>query len=306
MADKTIKSYPLDRNYLFVHKESPTDSDFGLDNTSELIENGFGLYSSARVKNRIGPLKSEFFRIALCLEGSVNVDCGLETFRHHKHTIHFNFPNQLFSLYDKSEDMYAYYMIFSEAFIEDFLSLQKAQSQYPFLDYHGVPFFQLNETEAQEVEDLFLKIDSEIKRNEFGIKQSIGLYINLLLLTAKRSYLRQNLSHNLSSEREGSLLARYKKLVAQHFITKRSVADYASLLAVTPNHLNKTIKEQTDRTAGSFIDEMLLMEAKALLKHTELSISEIAYQLDFTDPSHFNKFFKKEVEITPLSYRNLN
>jgi AraC family transcriptional regulator, transcriptional activator of pobA len=298
-----IKTYNLDRNYLFVHKENTTNSNFGLDNTSELIDGGFGLYSSERVKGKIGPLKSDFYRIAICRRGSVRIDCGLETFTHQRNTIHFNFPSQLFSLYDKSSDMFAYYMLFSEAFIEDLLPLNAAQKQFPFLDYSGIPFFELTENEAQEVEDLFFKIDNEIKQRQAGLKQSIQLYINLILIAANRSYIRQNLSKKLEPTKDSNILTRFKKLVSQYFITKRQVADYAQLLTITPNHLNKIIKEQTGRTASDFITDMILMEAKALLKHTELSISEIAYQLDFTDPSHFNKFFKKGTEHTPLQYR---
>jgi AraC family transcriptional regulator, transcriptional activator of pobA len=298
-----IKTYPLDRNYLFVHKENTTNSDFGLDNTTELIDGGFGLYSSERVKGKIGPLKSDFYRIAICRRGFVDVDCGLETFTHQRNTIHFNFPSQLFSLYNKSEDMFAYYLLFNEAFIEDLLPLNAIQKHFPFLDYNGVPFFQLTDNEAREIEDLFFKIDNEIKQRKAGLKQAIQLYINLILITANRSYVRQHLSTKLDANKDNTLVTRYKKLVAQHFIRKRQVADYAQLLAITPNHLNKTIKEQTGKTASDFINDMLLMEAKALLKHTELTISEIAYQLDFTDPSHFNKFFKKEMTVTPLSYR---
>lgn len=299
-----IKTYHLDKTYLFVHKENVTESDFGLDNTPELIDGGFGLYSSERVKEKIGPLKSDFYRIAICRRGSVNVDCGLETFMHQRNTIHFNFPSQLFSLYNKSNDMYAYYMLFNEQFIEGLLPLNSIQKQFPFLDYTGIPFFQLTETQANEIEDLFFKIDAEIKQRKTALKQSIQLYINLILIAANRSYIEQGLSKKLDISKDNTLLMRFKKLVSQFFITKRQVAEYAHLLTVTPNHLNKIIKEQTGKTASDFINAMLLMEAKALLKHTELSISEIAYQLDFTDPSHFNKFFKKGTEHTPLNYRN--
>jgi AraC family transcriptional regulator, transcriptional activator of pobA len=75
-------------------------------------------------------------------------------------------------------------------------------------------------------------------------------------------------------------------------------------LATTPNHLNKLLTAQTGKTAGDFIDDMLVMEAKALLRHSELSISELAYQLAFADPSHFNKFFNGMVQLSPSQYRN--
>jgi AraC family transcriptional regulator, transcriptional activator of pobA len=300
---ENIPVYRLDNRYLFIHKEGVADSDFGLDNTPELVENGFGLYTSAKVKDRIGPLKSEFFRIALCRRGFVNVDCGLETFVHQRNTIHFNFPSQLFSLYNKSDDMFAYYMIFTEQFIEGLLPLQSIQQQFPFLDYGGVPFFQLTDAEALEIETLIFRIDNEIKNRLPGIKQSIQLYINLILIAASRSYQRQQLARKVDPKKDSTLITRFKKLVSQYFITRRQVSDYAMLLNVTANHLNKSIKAQTGKTAGSFIEEMILMEAKALLRHTELSIAEIAYQLDFSDPSYFNKFFKKEAGLTPLVYR---
>ncbi|GCC53510.1 AraC family transcriptional regulator [Chryseotalea sanaruensis] len=301
---KEIKSYRLDNQYLFIHKEAITDSDFGLDNTAELIDNGFGIYSSVRVKNKIGPLKSEFYRVAMCRRGFVTVDCGLETFTHQRNTIHFNFPSQLFSLYNKSDDMFAYYILFTEKFIEDILPLNSIQQQFPFLDYEGVPFFQLTESESTEIEELFFKIDNEIKRNQKLLKQAIQLYIKLILIAANRSYERQKLAKKVEPKKDGTVVTRFKKLVGQHFLTKRSVSDYASILAITPNHLSKLVKEQSGKTASSFIEEMLLMEAKALLRHTELTISEIAYQLNFSDPSHFNKFFKKGTALTPLRYRN--
>lgn len=301
---KEIKTYHLDRHYLFIHKEATTDSDFGLDNTNELVHDGFGLYSSARVKDRIGPLKSDFFRVAICRRGFVTVDCGLETFTHQRNTIHFNFPSQLFSLYNKSEDMFAYYILFTEQFIESLLPLKEIQGQFPFLDYGGVPFFQLTESEALEIEELFFKIDNEIKRKDSNIKQSIQLYINLVLIAANRSYQRQKLARKVEPQTDSTVVTRYKKLVSRFFMTKRHVNDYADMMSISANHLGKLLKEQTGKTAGSFINDMLLMESKALLRHTELSIAEIAYQLDFTDPSHFNKFFKKATGITPLQYRN--
>ena len=300
----TIKSYNLDKNYLFVHKKDIIESNFGMDNTPELIENGFGMYSSQNVKSKIGPLKSQFYRIGFCRQGSLQVDFGLETFTHTKDTIHFNFPGQLFSLDNVSNDMYSMYILFTAEFIETLVPSLSFQSQYPFLDYAGVPFFKLSETEAKKIEDLFFEIDKEIKTNNPDKAQAIKHYINLILITAKRSYVRQELTTVYHNSKASSLVIRFKKMVGQHFIKIRSVAEYASKLAVSPKHLSKVIKDETDKTPSDFIDEMLMMEIKALLRHSQLNISEIAYQLDFSDPSHFTNFFKKHQGITPVHYRN--
>jgi AraC-like DNA-binding protein len=275
-----------------------------MDNTPELIENGFGMYSSQNLKAKIGPLKSQFYRIGFCRQGSLQVDFGLETFTHSKDTIHFNFPGQLFSLGNVSEEMYSMYILFTAEFIETLRPSLSLQSQYPFLDYAGIPFFKLSEPEAKKIEDLFFEIDKEIKTNNPDKAQAIKHLINLILITAKRSYIRQELTTVYHNSKASSLVIRFKKLVGQHFIKIRSVAEYASKLAVTPKHLSKVVKDETAKTPSDFIDEMLMMEIKALLRHSPLNISEIAYQLDFSDPSYFTNFFKKHQGITPVQYRN--
>ena len=108
--NETIKTCNLDKNYLFVHKHGIIESNFGMDNTPELIENSFGMYSSTNIKQRIGPLKSQFYRIGFCRRGSLQVDFGLEIFNHFKDTIHFNFPGQFFSMDKVSNDIYSIYM----------------------------------------------------------------------------------------------------------------------------------------------------------------------------------------------------
>ena len=99
-------------------------------------------------------------------------------------------------------------------------------------------------------------------------------------------------------------LTSFLKLVSQHFLNIRKVSDYAAMLHVSPDHLNKVIKSNADKTASELIDEMLVTEAKAYLLYSKMSVSEIAYKLEFADPSHFNKFFKKPNNCTPLEFRN--
>lgn len=80
--------------------------------------------------------------------------------------------------------------------------------------------------------------------------------------------------------------------------------EYAEMLFVTPNHLSQTIKSTSGKNALSYINERITSEAKSLISYTELSIAEIAYKLDFSDPANFGKFFKKQTGLTPLEFRN--
>ncbi len=299
-----IPSYELDEKYFLIHKKEVVNSGFGLDHTPRLIEKGFGLYSGVQLQDEIGPLRSNFYRLALCLNGTLDVQIGLENFRHRPHTIHFHVPDRLFMFRNKSDDLEAYYLMFTSAFIDDLLSEDDLQKYYPFFDPFRTPFFALLEEETQIIKALLLAISDEIKNDLPDKARSMKLLLNLILIAAKRSYLRQGIAVKEAAPRHTSVVVRFKKMVAKHFITLRSVKEYASELAVSPSHLHKLVKNETGKSPGELIDEMLIMEIKALLRHSELTMSEIAYQLSFTDTSHLAKFFRKYVGLSPSDYRS--
>ena len=103
-----------------------------------------------------------------------------------------------------------------------------------------------------------------------------------------------------------TLANEFKCLVSHHFHQKLSVKEYADMLNVTPNHLNDTVKSVSGKTAGSLIQEMTLLEAKVLLHQTSITIAEIAFHLNFQEPSYFGRFFKKQTGITSFQYRQSN
>lgn len=299
-----IKKIKLDTALYKLHKDGSRQSDFGMDNTSELLNNGFGLYSTTGLKKKIEHIKTEYFRISLTRQGSARFDVGLEKYQPKRNYILFGIPGQIFSLHDVSNDFLAYYMLFTENFISGTSLFANKTWQFPFLSYSGVQCFELTEETASEIENIIFKINDEIKNQQNQSSDSIKLYIQLILIHASRNYDAVQLSRLGTAGTAQNLFSEYLKLVSQYFLTRRKVAEYAALLHVSPDHLNRAIKACSDKTAHDFIDEMLLMEAKVYLLHSQLTISEIAYKLDFADPSHFNKFFRKLCGQTPAEFRN--
>jgi AraC family transcriptional regulator, transcriptional activator of pobA len=96
---------------------------------------------------------------------------------------------------------------------------------------------------------------------------------------------------------------KFRKLLFAHVRSKHLVSDYATLLNISPNHLNKTVKAVTGKSPGKWIDEAIVLEAKVLLYQSNLSISAIAAELGFDDQSYFTRLFKKYEGATPLSFR---
>ncbi len=300
-----IREYHLDPTLFRLHKDEKIHSDFGMDHSNELVQGSFGLYSTVNTKNNIGPIKSQYYRISLVRAGRASFNIGIEGYQPVADSIVFGFPGQVFSLYDKSDDFLAYYMLFTEEFMsESALLLKSLNTPYPFFTYTGIQCFQLGPEEAIEIENLIFRINGEIKNRKSDIVRIIQLYLQLILIHAHRSYERQLLSKQETAVSGNALFRRFVKLVAKHFLTQRKVTEYARMLNINPDHLSRTIKSQSRKTAGELIDEMILTEAKAYLLQTELSNAEIAYRLEFSDPSHFNRFFKKQTNCTPLQYRN--
>ena len=297
-----IPKYSLDK-FRPVHRQEKVASSFGYNQIepSKIIE-GFELYSSVGLISSIGPLKSEFYRMSVTVIGSLDMQIGLEQYQHHPRTLAFTFPNQIFQKNNISKKTFGYYILFNANFLNDFVPSIKIAEEFPFFDIAGMPVFQLNKKELDTVVALIFKMNDELQQAKTGTKKAIKMYLYLSLLEAKRSYERQQF--HVASKSSNDLVARFRKLVSMNYRDKRQVADYAELLAVSPNHLNRVIKEKTAQTASDTIKEMLVQEAKSLLRYTTNSISEIAYQLDFNDPATFNRFFKKATGETPMAYRN--
>ena len=83
----------------------------------------------------------------------------------------------------------------------------------------------------------------------------------------------------------------------------RSASAFAHKLDIHVNHLNRSVKAINDKPTSIIISERILAETKRLLKQTEWNVSEIAYALGFTEVTHFNNFFKKEMNMNPSQFR---
>jgi AraC-like DNA-binding protein len=110
-------------------------------------------------------------------------------------------------------------------------------------------------------------------------------------------------NNGATSTRRMDLLNSFLKLLAVHFKVERSVQFYAEKIFISPKHLTKVVKEETGKSVGQLVNEMVIAEAKILLDTSSLTVGNVATELNFSNQFFFSKFFKKHSGLTPSQFR---
>lgn len=212
----------------------------------------------------------------------------------------FQAPNLIYSfLRDKHARGYLIY------FKPDCFSFFKPEfeKEFPFFNMLQTNFFKLNHQKFAEFENQFKEIIATYESVTDAINMVASVKLLALLYQLKAFTTSFNQWEQGFMGAQQILVQKFIQLINNFYIEKRTVEEYAELLSVTPNYLSHTIKTITNKNALSFINERIVGEAKSLIKHTQMDIAEIAYQLNFSDPANFGKFFKKNAGLTPLEFR---
>ncbi len=136
-----------------------------------------------------------------------------------------------------------------------------------------------------------------------GFRLAMRGYLALLAIEVARLAASRARSGTVTLQTADPTVEALRALVEEQFRKERLLGFYAEKLAMTPDRLNDIVKRATGVTAGHLIRQRVLTEAKRQLVFTTLAIHEIAYDLTFSDPSHFARFFRKQTGTTPQDFR---
>jgi len=249
------------------------------------------------------PHRHDFFEVLYLQKGS-----GYHVIDGNKYEIKppcvfFMSPGQAHKL-ELSHDIEGYIFIFTADFYLLNRSNQNSLIEFPFfytIRQDNPPLLLEKESDTRFLETLFRQSIAEIQQVGDYTPEMLRSILDLILTTCAARY---QVSENMLNKGKGQILVkRFFHLVEENHQKNLSLSDYSGLIGVTPNHLTQTVKLLTGKTSSQIIKAKQLMEIKRLLVHTNLSVSEIANQLNFDDQSYFTKFFKRETGITPIQYR---
>ncbi|GAO30679.1 helix-turn-helix domain-containing protein [Geofilum rubicundum] len=237
---------------------------------------------------------------------------GRNYYDYQKGTLVFVSPGQVVDVANKTEPYQP--MGHGLVFHPDLLhgtTLGKTIKSYHFFNYSTNEAVHLSDKERLLVLDMFSKMNSEL---ELGVdkhsKKLIATNIELFLSYCERFYDRQFITREDVNK---GILEKFEVLLNDYFrgdlaqlIGLPTVAYCAENLNLSANYFGDLIKKQTGKSAQEFIQNKVIEVAKERVFDTNKSISEVAYELGFKYPQHFNRLFKQKVGFTPNEYRNIS
>ena len=154
--------------------------------------------------------------------------------------------------------------------------------------------------------DIYLQIKNILQKDDYSFKKlSIKGYLQVLMADACQITMKmyQTLNNqNVITDNTQRIFQKYISEVRQNYIKERTIEFYASKLCVSPKYLGQMVMKASGRSALSWINDYIILEAKALLKSKRYNVQEVSFMLNFANPSFFGKFFKSKTGVTPREY----
>lgn len=250
----------------------------------------------------------DFYTIALKRNLNVKIKYGQQAYDFDEGILFFISPGQVYAIASDAALQHSGWLLLIHP---DFLwntPLAKTIREYEYFDYSVNEALFLSEKEEATITGIIQHIEQEYRANIDQFSQGIIIaQLELLLNYAERFYNRQFITRKITNHK---ILDRLEKLLADYFnsddLVKKglpTVPYIAEALNVSPNYLSGLLKSLTGQSTKQHIHDKLIEKAKEKLSTTDLSVSEIAYELGFEHPQSFSKLFKTKTSLSPLAFR---
>jgi len=274
----------------------------------KIIKDDYGKFFIVKVQDLIKlsrlpvpPTKAVTHTLIFITEGIATMKIGFHKVIIRKNECLIVPAGQVFS-YEKYEVNKGYIANFDDKFLIGKFGNSDLVKEFEFLNVWANPVIKPNQTLSRSIKNTLNRILTEYSINGLNNKSIIQSYFIAALCELSHAY--KPLSKSTSTAAI-NLTNQFKQLIHKHIKELHKPTDYAKLLTISPNHLNKTVKEVTGKTATACIEEILITEAKVLLIQTKETINSIATELGILDQSYFSRLFKKLEGKTPLQFRKM-
>lgn len=252
------------------------------------------------------PMRVNAMLIILCTRGSGHVGIDLREYEVKEDTLVVIQPKNYIHLSEYEPDSEANIVACSKHVVEDVLP--KLTDLFPLLLHHRTePVTYLTTEESAAIKRYFRFLHEIMcEPSTPFLQRKVMCILQASLFEMMDIHHRRQQSPSYARSRKEEIMARFIISVSENFRAHREVLWYAQKLCISSKHLSAVAKETSGRTAGEWIENYVTMEAKMLLKTTDLTIQQISAQLNFANQSFFGKYFKNQTGMSPTDYRREN
>jgi AraC family transcriptional regulator, transcriptional activator of pobA len=250
------------------------------------------------------PVKLDSVVSIICIKGHIDGTLNLKKFKAKAPCQFIVLADQILQCEYFSDDFSGVSIIMSKSFLAD--SFADMQLSIPLFTYVlDNPWIRLNHEELNSMLEHFSLLQKTIRRKEnpnlretlkhliLGFFYGSGYLFNIIRDESKKS-------------KKDILVEKFLTIVKDNYREQRMIEFYSDKLFLTPKHLSRVIKERSGKSSGEWIEDHVMLEAKALLKSTDKTIQQISDELNFPSQSFFGKYFKRRAGISPKVYRQSN
>ena len=237
--------------------------------------------------------------IAICTEGHCRLKVNLEEYEVEGPMLISLLPGQIIEPLEYSANIEGYAISLSRRFI-DMLNLPGWQQQYMLMYNNPLSAIDSDKLTAIRIFYAILYKAASNDENPFRLQ----VIENLIRVFYYGGVYQFKQNDTMSTSSKNSIVDRFLSLVEEHYREERLIGFYADRLCITPKYLSKLVKENTGRSAGEWIESHVILEARAMLQSSDMTIQQIAASLNFPNQSFFGKYFKRATGLSPKQYRH--
>ena len=252
------------------------------------------------------PGRLDAFVIGVCTEGETTFTSNLKEYRLKKDSLFIIGPKHILQI--QSDDRFKAHVI---VITPDFLRRINIDTKHMmplFLQFGSRPCMELTHKECTSLRSFISMVEQELEgpETDFAVEIVGGLIAatiykvgDILTHYIEEHPELENPIHNRAEE----YFKQFTELLGEHYTRERSVGYYARQLCITPKYLTTLIKRISGKSVSEWIDSYVILEAKTLLKYSNMSVQEIAYYLNFPNQSFFGSYFKRNTGMSPSQYK---
>ena len=244
--------------------------------------------------------------IGVGTEGETSLTSNLQEFRLKKDSLFIFSPKHILQVQSNNR-FKAHLIVIAPDFLKR-INIDTKRMMPFFLQFGSLPCMELTQAESQSLRSFISMVEQELKGSETDFSSEIigGLIAATIYKVGDilTHYLTEHPEvdspiHNRAEE----YFRQFTELLGEHYKHERSVGFYARQLCITPKYLTTLIKRISGKSVSEWIDNYVILEAKTLLKYSNMSVQEIAYYLNFPNQSFFGSYFKRNAGMSPSQYK---